>query len=233
MKRIIVLGIIGVIITSCGGHEDEVKNSEEILSNETSLDSVDEEANLFDISLTKIEEVPEGCDVQGKVIDVYRWDDEQGANYFIRTLGDKELGKPKYTDEPGMTQYLYAYHYIDLNNGKMKLSREITDFVKDCEFDLNMGHELDALTLTDLDADNKGEVAFIYRTTCTSDVSSSTQKLIMLEDGEKYALRGTTQVMGDGGDYEIGEGFKSAPGEFLDHAKQLWSEHLTEYDFEL
>ena len=95
-----------------------------------------------------------------------------------------------------------------------------------------MGHELDALTLTDLDYDNIAEITFIYRTTCTSDVSSSTQKLIMLEEGEKFALRGSTQVMGDGGEYEIGAGFKSAPDEFLNHAKQLWSEHLTEYDFE-
>jgi hypothetical protein len=233
MKKIYAFAVIGLVIASCGGEETVSMNEEESVLEESSLDENIEEKVLLDIYLTKIEELPETCEFDGKMIDAYRWDDENGANYFIRTIGELQEGKPKYTDEAGMTQYLYAYHYIKSADGEMTLSRAITDFVKDCEFDLNMGHELDALTLTDLNKDNIGEVAFIYRTTCTSDVSPSTQKLIMLEDGEKFALRGTTQVMGDGGDYEVGEGFKSAPEEFLSHAKQLWSEHLTEYDFEL
>jgi len=231
MKRLIIFTIIGVVLVSCGGQEIDKKNSDDSILEKTTQDEEIQESGHVDISLTRIEEAPEGCEFKGKVIDIYKWDDEVGTNYFLRTIGEKELGKPKYTDEPGMTQYLYAYHFIS-SDGKMNLSREITDFVEDCEFDLNMGHELDALTLTDLDNNNIGEVAFIYRTTCTSDVSSSTQKLMMLENGEKYALRGTTQVMGDGGEYEVGESFKTAPDEFLNHAKQLWSEHLTEYDFE-
>ena len=122
---------------------------------------------------------------------------------------------------------------MENNKGEIRLLREITDFVKDCEFDLILGHELDAISLTDIDNDEIGEITFIYRMACTSDVSPSTQKLIMLEDGNKYALRGTTKVMGEGGDYEAGEEFNSAPEGFLKHADELWNEHIVEYDFDL
>jgi hypothetical protein len=111
--------------------------------------------------------------------------------------------------------------------------KETIDFVKDCEFDILVSHELDAISLTDIDENKIAEITFIYRTSCTSDVSPSTQKLIMLENGNKYPMRGTTRVMEMGGEFQVGEEFESAPEGFQAHAEKIWSEHLLEFDFEL
>jgi hypothetical protein len=231
MKYLFIL-LLPMVFISCGeSNSGEEEEAPQVVADSTG--AIEEETvSTIDINLEKIDDVPSKCEFPGVQIDAYTWEDENGVNYFIRSIGEIEAGESQYSSDPGFTQYLWADHYVEKNDEFTQL-REITDFVKDCEFDLIVSHELDALTLTDLDNDNIAEVSFIYRLACTSDVSPSNQKLILLENGEKYALRGSTQVMGDGGEYEVGEEFDNASKEFLEHAKQLWSEHLTEYDFEL
>ena len=185
--------------------------------------------------MNKVAEIPADCKFEGKKIDAYSWVDKNGINYFIRTIGDLIEAEPEdeYADVTA-SQHLYAYHYTKLDSkADAVLLKETTDFIKDCEFDVNVTHELDALTLTDIDKNEVGEITFIYRTTCTSDVSPSTQKLIMLENGQKYPLRGETKVMEVGGEFTVGDEFKTAPEGFQAHAEKLWSEHLVEFDFEL
>jgi len=60
---------------------------------------------------------------------------------------------------------------------------------------------------------------------CTSDVSPLTLKLMMLEDREKYPIRGTTVVdVGGGqrygGEKRFGEEFAGAPVAFRDFASR-------------
>lgn len=220
-----------LVLFGCAGSgessAEESKDSSEVVQEET--------FDFGDLGFTSIEKhkIPDGCNYEGKVIDVNSWEDEKGLNYFIRSIGPVIEDEPadEYAD-PTASQSLYAYHYCEIN-GKFELIKETTDFEKECGFDLIISHIPTAITLTDIDGDNIGEVSFIYRKTCTSDVSSSEQKLIMLEYGEKYALRGYTEVMGDGGDYTVGEEFDHAPEGFLEHAKNLWEQNRSEYDFEL
>lgn len=229
MKQIIFSVLVLGMLYSCGS---EGQNLDNFIDNQENKN--EPIAPEIDITLNKINDIPAECEAKGKVVDAYTWSDLNGVNYFIRTLG--ELQVIDATDEFEFSlssQYLYAYHYVETLNGEFKLLRETTDFVKDCEFDLLISHELDAISLTDFDQDEIGEITFVYRTHCTSDVSPSTQKLIMLEDGNKYPLRGTTKVFEYGGEYTVGDEFKTAPAAFLEHAKQLWSENLTEYDFEM
>jgi hypothetical protein len=232
MKTLISLSVIALMFGSCAtdssGQEDH--STEETVQLDTTTEVVEPEMEI-DINLEKIEKVPKQCEHQGFLVDAYTWKDMNGTNYFLRTIGEAYEGEGEKAFM--MSQFLYAYHFYEDAEGNFTESREVKDYVMDCEFDLNMSHELDAITLTDLDEDNYGEISFIYRLTCTSDVSPSTQKLMMLESGDKYALRGNTQVMGMGGDYEVGDEFNGAPEGFLEHAEKLWSEHLTEYDFEL
>jgi hypothetical protein len=70
--------------------------------------------------------------------------------------------------------------------------REIRDGVSDCEFDVTSSFIPDSLEVRDSDEDAIGEVVFAYRIACRSDVSSAEQKLLLLEDGKKYILRGRT-----------------------------------------
>lgn len=232
MKKIFLSFLTVGFLFACGGDESADETSNESTEESSEEAEVVPEVEV-DITLVKTEDVPEACTSSGKTIDAYTWSDLNGVNYFIRTMGELEEHPENEAGYATASRYLYAYHWVKAADGTFELKKETTDFVKDCEFDLNMSHELDAISLTDLDEDQIGEISFIYRLTCTSDVSPSTQKLIMLEDGNKYPLRGTTQVMGFGGEYEVGDEFDSAPEGFLDHAKELWSQHLAEYDFEL
>ncbi len=233
MKKLLIpLSVI--LLASCGGSTDaETTDSTENENDSTANVEVEVQEAIIDITLTKLDEVPSKCEVAGNVVDAYSWMDENGTNYFIRTITEIDMAYPVTDGEEMDSQYLYAYHYALNQKGEMTLLKETTDFVKDCEFDIVLSHELDALTLTDIDEDNVGEITFIYRTACTSDVSPSTQKLIMLENGDKYPLRGTTKVMDIGGEFEAGEEFSSAPDGFLTHAEELWNKHIVEYDFEL
>lgn len=231
MNRIISSIFAALLLISCGGSDGES-------TNETVQDSLNTEVIesdiIIDINLSKQNSVPKECKIEGKMVDAYSWSDKNGLNYFIRSQGDLEAKYP--TDDfedVTSSQYIYAYHWVQSPTGEFKLLKETVDFVKNCEFDLIMGHELTAITLTDLDENGIAEISFIYRLTCTSDVSPSEQKLIMLEDGNKYPLRGYSEVMGEGGTYTAGEEFDTAPAAFLEHAKTLWSENVQEYDFDL
>lgn len=232
MKTLIPFFLIALIFAACGSDSSDQNdhNTDETIDSDTTAEVIEPNVEI-DINLEKIEKVPEKCEHQGFLVDAYTWKDMNGTNYFLRTISEAYQGEGE--KQYMMSQFLYAYHYYEDAEGNFVQSREIKDYVMDCEFDLNMSHELDAISLTDLDEDNYGEITFIYRLTCTSDVSPSSQKLMMLENGDKYALRGNTQVMGMGGEYEVGDEFNKAPEGFLKHAEKLWSEHLTEYDFEL
>lgn len=232
--RLIYLSAFVLFMTSCGNPDENHEENHDADSIGTENVDVHIEENLdYDIHLTSIEKnkIPEECDYEGKVFDVNSWSDANGLNYFIRSISEFE----EENLEDGavlVSQNLYAYHYIQKGN-TFELKREVTDFVKDCEFDVIVSHVPTAIELKDINKDNIGEISFVYRLACTSDVSSSNQKLVMLENGEKYILRGYTEVYGEGGDFEIGEEFNNAPEGFLEQAKKMWEEHRTEYDFEL
>ena len=221
-----------LLLVGCGDSSEEATNESNDSDSKNHQVEVEQE-KIIDISLTKLDEVPSKCEVTGNIVDAYTWMDENGTNYFIRTITEIDMAYPQSDGDEVNSQYLYAYHYCKDEIGETILLKETIDFVKDCEFDIVLSHELDALTLTDIDENNIGEITFIYRTACTSDVSPSTQKLIMLENGNKYPLRGTTKVMEMGGGFEAGDEFIDAPDGFLSHAEELWSQNIVEYDFEL
>lgn len=80
-----------------------------------------------------------------------------------------------------------------------------------------------ATEVTDLDADGFGELTFAYSLACRSDMSPARLKLLMLENGEKFILRGTTNVPGvGGGQYTVDASFKAGPPALLEHAKKVW-----------
>ena len=120
---------------------------------------------------------------------------------------------------------------VDLWSGKpakpKKLIRSIKDGVQRCEFDLVAEYVAAATGLTDLDADGIAELTFAYRTTCTSDVSPLTLKLLVLEQGAKYIVRGSTRVDVGGGELTGGEhqpdgALKKQPA-FAAHAEAVWA----------
>ena len=112
--------------------------------------------------------------------------------------------------------------------GATRTLRTVNDHVDKCELDLILTVLDASLSVTDLDGDGMGELTFGYKLACVSDVSPVDMKLLMLENGDKYILRGTDRIpkMGSepamGGSYKVDPSFQNAPPAFLPHAKAVW-----------
>lgn len=231
MKKITIL-ISVAFLWACGGESNQNEPAADTMTNST--DTVEEEVFVpMDKELTVVEgtAIPSECDYDGNLIDCYSWNDSNGENFFLRTMEEPELAETLDEGTLFYSQNLHAYHYIKDDAGKIALSRDLLDFVKECDFDIILYH-LDDIQLTDLDEDNVGEILFGYRQSCTSDVSPSNQKVFIFENGDKYGLRGTAEALGHGGEYEPGEEFNSAPDGFLESAEQYWKKNKVEFEME-
>ena len=85
--------------------------------------------------------------------------------------------------------------------------------------------------VTDLNKDGVGEVWLMYIVACRSDVSPADMKIIMYQNGQKFAMRGQTKVEPSkgsfiGGEYKFDKAFNEGPPEFRDFAKKMWKAHI-------
>lgn len=187
--------------------------------------SVDSAGTQPEITID-IGDLPAGLEMAGHLVDARRWEDAQGTNYMLLTRTANRLNPP---DEYGIetqSARLYAYHYLQQGNG-FRLLRQISDFIDDCELDMTVAHVPDSLAITDLDEDGLSEVSFLYELACRGDVSPPDLKLMMLENGEKYPIRGTSIVdVGNGerygGEKRFGVEFDTAPVSFRRFAGEHW-----------
>lgn len=108
------------------------------------------------------------------------WTDRNGSNTVVLRATEQEFDL-----------YLFADH-VARNAGDREVLREVRDSVVDCEVDQLAEFVEEALRVDDRDADGVGEVSFAYRLNCAGDVSPSELKLLVLEDGEKHILRGSS-----------------------------------------
>lgn len=174
---------------------------------------------------------PSGLKYEGSIVKSRTWKDKNGTNHLLLTQSKVD----RYTkyDEEMKAAYLYAYHFTVGTDGKLKVLRKIKDSVIDCEFDLTVRHIPEALRITDLDGDGIAEILMMYATACISDVSGPTLKLLLLENGDKYALRGTMVIKGRShsvpGTQTVGPEFEasSTPSAFLEYARKLWNQYNT------
>ncbi len=159
-------------------------------------------------------------DYKGKVLKGKAWQDANGKNFVIFT---EEFDKEK-ADKNGIKDiFLYAYHFADKGTGYKQL-RMIKDWEKECDLINHAEFRFKTLNITDLDMDNKAEITFIYRLGCNMDPTPVPMKLMMLEDGDKYAIRGKTSIkrMNIEGEMNVDASFNDAPMQFLKFAKDIW-----------
>jgi hypothetical protein len=164
--------------------------------------------------------VPRGIEIDGELDTGLRFRDKNGDNWVL--VSYKE---PK-SKQVGASRYLYVKH-VAVDGGETRELRVVRDKVEDCEYDMLVQVHPESLEVTDLDGDGAGEVTFGYKLACRSDMSPATFKLLVLEDGDKYILRGDTKIGSDavgfdGGNYKVDPSFKKGPPEFLEHAKKRW-----------
>ncbi len=173
-----------------------------------------------------ISKVPDGIKYSGSVIAMAKWDDRLGSNILIVTETAEN------SNEDNRSKELFGYHYISDNSGYSQLWK-INDFIRECPVDLTLEYIPNSLVITDLDKNGTGESSFLYKMSCKGDVSSDDMKLIMHEGKNKYAIRGTMELVMNGrvlekGNMKTDPSFDKAPEEFLGFAVKQWNKFKTE-----
>lgn len=166
--------------------------------------------------------LPAGVKASGPLDAAWAFGDKSGINYVL--FSSKELrGGPGPDGDPTAGALLYVDHWVVPAGGKARLVRTVRDKVEDCWASMTAKFHDDAFGVTDLDGDGLGEITLAYETGCRSDVSSDTLKLLVLENGAKYILRGETRIEGQtGGSFAADPAEARWPAKFLAHAKDVW-----------
>lgn len=171
--------------------------------------------DVFEVLIDAERDIVE-LEYEGEVLDKKIWKDTNGENIVLFTKKESEIN---------------VYHYL-VKSKETKLLRKVYDVVEDCEWDTVLEFIEQSVTVTDLDKNDIGEITFAYRIACISDVSPKELKLLILENGDKYIIRGKTAIDfgGEeiGGDKNVDSSFENAPDEFLLHADRVWSKVVKE-----
>jgi hypothetical protein len=173
-------------------------------------------------------DLPKGVVIEGRIVEAVRFRDAGGENLVVFSEGEERETAPD-----ARSQEIFGAQYV-LGGERPRRLWLLTDFVRDCGFDVTAGFLPGSMTITDLDADGVAEVTIVYRLACRSDVSPSTQKLIMREGQEKYAIRGTTVIRLDplalpyGGEIAMDRSFSRAPESFRRFALAEWQRYAEE-----
>lgn len=174
--------------------------------------------------------IPKATGYAGHVVHALSWTDKNGGNLLILTETDEMWDRHR----ESRTRELYAYHYANQKTSAYRLLRRIYDYERDCPLDIVLAHLPNSLTVTDLDRDGFAEITFLYINGCKGDVSPDVLKLMLLENGGKYAIRGETVLYqggkplkgyGSGVDKTVDAAFARGPKSFLAYANRQWDKY--------
>ena len=231
-NQILMILVFAVSISACndaGKSNQGNKKAQEPVTEAKQKVAPFKELNFDKAVLKKLKDV-EGNFLYGK-----RWQDANGDNVLIFTLKEvfKKWDDPDAEDDMGeFTRYLKTYHYCSKDEKEYKLLRLIQDFNQNpCSsppFLLEGDFYKESISITDLDKNNYGEATFMYYFNCASEINPRTVKLMLIENGEKYAIRGNEYIKPyypDSGKKEFGKEFSTAPKQFRDHASKIWEKY--------
>jgi hypothetical protein len=188
------------------------------------------------------EQLPHGVTMRGDtLVSATSFVDKNGTNYVVfsstqTTKQDERFG-------PSTSTWLYADDWVVPKKGPPRNLLPVRDMVVSCMMgDPSATFHEPAFSVTDLDHDGIAEVTFAYElANCRSDTRPATYKLMLLENGTRYVLRGRTRITQynqvpfetalGGGDYVADPVEAKWPAAFLAHVKALWDE--TDNDYEL
>lgn len=175
-------------------------------------------------------DLPKGITYKGNIKTAVRWTDKLGDNIVITSETGEFTSKKEEPTDDFREAALYAYHYI-IEKDSIKLNWKVSDFVKDCPFDIEANFIKNTFQVTDINNDGVAEVWLMYKILCTSDVSPAEMKIIMYEGQQKYAMRGQNKVkVSDkdfmGGEYKFDIAFMNAPESYRTFAKKLWNKNV-------
>jgi hypothetical protein len=172
--------------------------------------------------------VPKTMKYRGKLVAAIAWRDRNGENTALFSILRTRSRKRE-----GASAYNFVSRYATAG-GKTRRLRQVKDKVERCDLDITMRFEPKALSVTDLDGDRIGEVTFAYWMACRGDVSPDGLKLLVLEGGDKYIIRGRghwarcdAKVAADDeacrDAKKLGPALKRGPRAFRRHALKVWA----------
>lgn len=181
--------LAGMLLISC--NNSTKKTSNQAMDDTARYENPTHSSNFTEIIAYRLMERDiQGITYKGMLRDAYKWNDKLGENILITSVvWPYKDSKPDEYGELGQSAELYAYHYTKKGKGFAQVW-VMKDGVKSCAFDITNNYISDAATITDLDKNGIAEIKVQYFTACRSDVSPAEHKLVMYENGKKYALKG-------------------------------------------
>jgi hypothetical protein len=178
-----------------------------------------------ELAVTTVKDLPTELAARGsKVERAVTFSDKNGTNYVVFSSTDSE--KPDTGMGPERKRMLFIDHWALAKGKKARTLLPARDFVDACPLGLLAKFVDRAFGVTDLDGDGLAEVTYGYQLACRSDVSSATYKLLLVENGRKYILRGTSRIPVEdappGGDFKPEPAEAKWPRAFYKHASDLW-----------
>ena len=160
--------------------------------------------------------------IKGQLNAGLRWSDRLGENYAVFST----VSARRHDGFSDNSVFLQAKHFTVVK-GKAKLVRFIRELKACPDFDNVTRFVNSSIGVTDLDGDGYGELSFVYFTDCVSDMSPYAAKLMLLENGKKYPIRGFVKYVFGGdtapSEYKLGREFNNAPAAFKAFALKLWA----------
>ncbi len=173
----------------------------------------------------KREALPQGLKYDGHFVAGLEWTDSTGKNVAVFSQ----------TNEQGSEGESRTLHAAGFRLSKESVRRVwlVQDWVKDCDLDLTCYFETSSFEVTDLDSNGLGEVSFVYRMACNGGMDYIEEKLLLVEDGKKFPVRGETQwelsEKGDSDHYDgpmrVDRSFDHAPAIFRSFAVEKWRKY--------
>ena len=255
--KVFIFIFFAIFLYSCNSSskKDPNKAMDDTARMETPRESTTPATTMELIKATAAD-IPASIKVKGKVQEVWKWNDNLGENILITSLIAPHDEKSADGNEAQSAE-IFAFHYAKKGGDYVQVWM-MNDAEKSCPVDITCDFIPGSTTVTDLDKDGIAETKVQYSVACRGDVSPATMKLIMYENGVKYALRGnmwlpyspefkytvtekdvnleslpklkdeSDEMLRSFGRYESEKEFAAAPPEFLTYARSEWLKYVKE-----
>lgn len=255
--RVLLCIFFAVCLYSCNSSSknDPGNNNTDSASLDKTKGSDSVEVSITPVKMA-IADIPVSISIKGKVQEAWKWNDKLGENILITSADAPQEEKDK-DGEEAQSAKIHAYHYAK-NDGDYEQVWFINDAVTSCPVDITCEFIPGSATVTDLDKNGIAEIKLQYAMACRGDVSPATMKLIIYENGVKYALQGnrwlsyspdfkysvtekdvnlesspklkdeTEEMLRTFGRYESEKEFVTAPAQFLPFARTEWLKYSKE-----
>src|SRR5690606_3137542 len=191
----------------------------------------------MNIDTLSYDDIPKYLEFRGTVVEALRWKDNASEKILVQTVTgqfnwkDYEENSKEYMIQDKSELYVYLFEQKQ-NDNKFNFSWKIYDYTECFGVDWFTGFIPKATTITDLDKDGITEITIPYVLICRGGMDPGVMKIIMYEDGIKYALRGSTMLMCEsknpyGGENSASENLKTQPL-FQNLLNQRWNVHKCE-----